>query len=257
MPPGEPSATVQDARRSDEGAAAEQDAVTAVVTSCGRHDLLQQTLESFHLFNTMPVSRLLVVEDGEEVPGEVKTRLESIRIEWISTGRRVGQIAAIDYAYSRVRTPYIFHMEDDWEFYRHHFIERSLAVLKRNPKCLQVWIRAVKDTQKHPVEPLEYEQDGVTWRRLAPEYVFGGYPWHGFSFNPGLRRLRDYISIGGYGRHARFDHANPGAAESSIGKVFRRRDFYAAILADSAGHGYVRHIGRGRHVGAPEGASAT
>lgn len=248
---------LQEARRSDEGAAAAKDAVTVVVTSCRRHDLLKHTLGSFHRFNTMSVRRILVVEDGEDVPGEVRASLDSMQIEWISTGRRVGQIAAIDYAYSRVQTPYIFHMEDDWEFYRHHFIERSLAVLKRNPKCLQVWIRALKDTQKHPVEPLEYENDGVTWRRLAPEYIFGGTPWHGFSFNPGLRRLRDYISIGGYGRHARFDFSNPGAAESAIGKVFRRRDFYAAILADSKGDGYVRHIGRGRHVGAPEEASAT
>jgi len=243
-----------DATSSDKrGAATAGDAITVVVTSCGRHDLLKQTLDSFFAFNTMPVQHVIVVEDGENVPPHLTKTFEDRQVQWISTGCRVGQIAAIDYAYSRVRTPYIFHMEDDWEFYRHRFIENSLAVMKRNPKCLQVWIRAVSDTQRHPVEPLIYDEGGVMWRRLALEYMFEGSPWHGFSFNPGLRRLRDYVSIGGYGRHARFDHLRPGAAESAIGKVFRKRDFFAAILADEKGRGYVKHLGRGRHVGPPDG----
>ena len=254
MPPSDLETFAQAASRTAEGDNA--DAVSVVVTSCGRHDLLQRTLDSFLEFNTSPVEQILVVEDGEDPPSEVKTHLSRRRIEWISTGCRVGQIAAIDYAYSRVRTPYIFHLEDDWEFHRPRFIERSLAVLKSNPKCLQVWIRALTDTQRHPVEPHLYHSDGVPWRRLALEYMFGDQPWHGFSFNPGLRRLRDYVSIGGYGRHARFDFNKPGAAECAIGKIYRRRDFYAAILADEGGLGYVRHIGRGRHVGAPESAVA-
>lgn len=227
------------------------DAVTVVVTSCGRHDLLRRTLDSFYRCNTLPVQRTIVVEDGGEVPGHVRRAYEEREICWLSTGRRVGQIAAIDYAYSHVTTPYIFHLEDDWEFYRPSFIERSLVVLKHNVKCLQVWIRAVSDTQRHPVEPLVYRDDGVEWRRLSLQFKPKVRPWHGFSFNPGLRRLRDYVAVGGYGRHAKFDFAEPGDAESAISKVFRQRDFYAAILADEGGRGYVEHIGSNRHVGPP------
>ena len=36
---------------------------------------------------------------------------------------RQGQIKSVDYAYSMVETPYIFHLEDDWEFYESYFIE--------------------------------------------------------------------------------------------------------------------------------------
>src|SRR5690242_12389323 len=91
--------------------------VTGVVTSRDRHDLLHRALESFFVSNTYPLQKVIVVEDGERSAVKLQEKYQSERVEWISTGRRVGQIAAIDYAYSRVKTPYIFHFEDDWEFH--------------------------------------------------------------------------------------------------------------------------------------------
>lgn len=220
--------------------------ITGVLTSCGRHDLLVATLESFFCHVTGPLDRIIVVEDGPDIPADVRERFASRPIEWVSTGTRVGQIAAIDYAYSRVASPYVFHMEDDWLFYRSGFMERSLAILEANPKCLQVWIRALGDTQGHPVEPHTYVDHGVEWRRLAFGYVLKG-EWHGFSFNPGLRRMQDYVSVGGFGRYIPASGGH-GAPESALSTLYRRRDFYAAILSDSDGAGYVRHIGEGRRV---------
>ena len=225
--------------------------ITGVLTSCKRYDLLSKTLVNFFAMNTAPLEKLIVVEDGPDIPEDVRRGFGKYPVEWISTGRRVGQIAAIDYAYSRVRTPYIFHLEDDWLFHRPGFVEKSLVVLESNPKCLQVWLRSLTDTQRHPVNPHVYCDHGVAWRRMAFDYVLMG-EWHGFSFNPGLRRLCDYVSIGGFGIHTRFDPSKPGLAESAISKLYRKRDFFAAILSDGDGAGYVRHIGRGRHVG-PEG----
>ena len=83
---------------------------------------------------------------------------------------------------------------------------------------------------------------------MALHYEHKG-TWSGFTFNPGIRRLRDYVAIGGYGKHARFAANRPGDAESAISQLYRRHDYYAAILADGGGVGYVRHIGHGRHVG--------
>ena len=229
--------------------------ITAVLTSCKRYDLLGRTLESFFRTNTAPLSAFIVVEDGPDIPDEVRHLHQGRNITWISTGRRVGQIAAIDYAYSRVKTPYIFHLEDDWDFFRAGYIEKSLLLLEAQPKCLQVYLRALTDTQKHPVLPYDYVTEGVEWRRMAYNHVLMG-EWHGFSFNPGLRRLADYVSLGGYGQHTRFDQSQPGQSESTISKLYRKRDFFAAILSDDDGKGYVRHIGKGRHVG-PETESAT
>ncbi len=222
--------------------------ITAVLTSCGRHDLLEETLRSFFETAPAPLKRLIVVEDGPDIPQDVRRKFVGNPIEWISTGTRVGQIAAIDYAYSRVTTPYIFHMEDDWLFYRHGFLEKSLIVLEANPKCVQVQIRALGDLMGHPILDHTRTTRGVEWRQLAYDYFGDEGDWHGFSFNPGLRRLSDYVSVGGYGVHTRFDMAIPWLSESALSKLYRVRDFFAAVLTDDNGSGYVRHIGDQRHV---------
>jgi Glycosyl transferase family 2 len=221
--------------------------ITAVLTSCGRYDLLQRTIHSFLEMNTCPLTRFIVVEDGEPIPSEVTRKFDDSLFSWICTGKRGGQIAAIDYAYGHVKTPYVFHLEDDWEFYVPGFIERSLAILLQEPKCLQVWLRAQDDTNDHPLENEVYQHQSLKWRRLSYNYKNWG-TWHGFSFNPGLRRLKDYELTGGYGAIRAFDFHRPQEAESRIGEFYKERDFYAVLLVDQDGKGYVRHLGDGRTV---------
>jgi len=40
--------------------------VTAVITSCGRFDLLEETLDSFFEFNTYPIKKIIITEDSTE-----------------------------------------------------------------------------------------------------------------------------------------------------------------------------------------------
>ena len=226
--------------------------VTVVVTSCNRHDLLKTTLESFEQFNSFSIDRVLIVEDGP-LPGQLPFNWDrGTPCEWVSTGERVGQIAAIDYVYSRVKSPFIFHLEDDWEFFAANFIEKSMIILLQEPKCLQVWLRAHDDTNNHPIETDEKSSLGVNWREMKLSYVNEWGEWNGFAFNPGLRRLCDYRKSNGYGSLAAFDFEQPGSAESKIGIFYKKLGFFAAILNDNDGHGYVRHIGKGRHVMPPE-----
>jgi len=175
--------------------------ITLVVTSCGRYDLLAKTLESFYRWNTYPVSEVIIAEDWE----------------------REGQVWHIDLAYSRVKTPYIFACEDDWEFYRTGFIEKSLEILEKYPSILQVWLREHNDTNGHPIVKLpqfDCETMKADWGI-----------WGGFSWNPGLRRLCDYQKIGSsylkYGQ------------EHLVSKAYQDLGFHAAILPE----GYVKHIG--------------
>src|SRR6476646_3312769 len=137
--------------------------ITAVLTSCRRHGLLDKTLRSFFATQPTPLKRVIVVEDGPDIPQELRRTFAGEQIEWISTGESVGQIVAIDYAYSRVDTPYVFHLEDDWLFYRAGFLDGSLRVLQGNPKCLQVHLRALKDFSER-VDAYAYSTDGVQWR---------------------------------------------------------------------------------------------
>src|SRR5262249_14060398 len=137
--------------------------VTVVVTSCERHDLLARTMKSFFEFNTHPVGEVIIVEDGKRRPdAEMQSVLRLLSgIHWLNTGKRIGQIGAIDKAYALVRTPYIFHLEDDWEFYAPGFLEKSLMILEKEQDCLQVWLRAHDDTNGHPIKPDLFFTKGV------------------------------------------------------------------------------------------------
>lgn len=100
---------------------------------------------------------------------------------------------------------------------------------------MQVWIRDPSDTNGHPYR----EENGL----LIANYFHKG-TFHGFSFNPGLRRTRDYLSIGSYSKHTSFDRRNPAKSEIEIGKIYHKKGMKAAILPE----GYVRHTGQNRHV---------
>jgi len=227
---------------------AEATGVTVVLTSCGRPDLLAKTLDSFFLHNTFPIADFILVEDGPEALEVAASYPWLGPHQLICTGERVGQIAAIDYAYSRVRTDYIFHLEDDWQFFAGGFIEKSVLLLENHPCCLQVYLRAIRDTNGHPPEWRTRRTGGVAWKRMRSGYrAFGGV-WNGFSFNPGLRRTADYVAVGGYGVH---DPNRPGLhaqAEIELSRLYGRMGMFAAILADRDGQGYVRHTGSGRTV---------
>jgi hypothetical protein len=188
------------------------DEVTLVVTACGRPDLLARTLRSFYAFCCYPLAGTIVIDDA--------------------FGHR-GQVESIDAAYALVKTPHIFHLEDDWEFYRPGFIEASLRILKDFPSILQVWLREPEDTNGHPLE----QRPEFPFRTLI--HNFGD--WNGFSWNPGLRRLEDYKRIAPYMKYWTTDS---GYTEAAIGKVYRDLGYRAAIFPQ----GCVRHIGYGRSL---------
>ncbi len=207
--------------------------ITVVVTSYNRHDLLAHTPGKFPLHETEDrVARILVAEDGDADPSAVCARFGA---EHFRTMERVGQIKLIDQAYARVQTPFIFHLEDDWEFYRPGFMEKSRALLARDPKILLVQLRASNDTGGHPLS------------HSAPDNSFGvmatGYCdcWHGFTFNPGLRRLSDYRLLGGsYEKQPRTTYViakTPTAAlpfEVEASAFYHRLGYRAFILDEAA-----------------------
>jgi len=222
--------------------------ITVVVTSCNRHDLLARTLASFLDHETeRRVARIIVAEDGNADPKQVCQRFGA---EYFCTGERVGQIRLIDAAYARVTTPFIFHLEDDWEFYRSGFMERSRAILETDPLTLNVWLRAWNDTSGHP---LSFSAPDESLGILAFDFC---NCWSGFTFSPGLRRLAEYKRMGnGYaGQRLTLNIvpripalALPYEAEAS---QFYRSLGYHSVILDKGG--YVRHIGADRHVLHPD-----
>jgi hypothetical protein len=205
--------------------------VTLVITSCGRPDLLDRTINSFLLHNTYPIQNTIIIEDGPALT--ISQDLSNINI--IINKERKGQVYSIDKAYSYVTTPFIFHCEDDWEFYKSGFIERSLEILTNNGHILQAWLREQQDTNGHPVE----KREDLSYDLMALDW---GDKWHGFSWNPGLRRLSDYKTIDNYSKYQ--EETLAIGTEAVLNKIYKDLGFRAAILRE----GYVKHIGEGRHI---------
>lgn len=213
--------------------------ITLVVTSCGRLNLLKHTLESFDRFNTAPVREVFITEDaGDEGVRAVIPAHWKDHCTFFVNRPKLGQLASIDLAYEQVKTPYIFHCEDDWEFYRPGFVEDSKTILELRPEILQVWLRNyVYDLQVHS-----------PYIRLGAREVIGGVPcyplisdkpeWQSFSLNPGLRRLKEYrlcAPFAGYG------------GEKALSQRYAELNLTAVTLEGDA----VLHTGFGLHVETP------
>lgn len=214
--------------------------VTLVVTSCGRFDLLRRTLASFDAFNTAPIREVLITEDsGDQAVQECIPEHWREYTRFFVNAPRLGQLRSIDLAYSHVKTPWIFHCEDDWEFYRPGFIEESRTLLEADPQALQVWLRSfAHDLAVHsPYVYLGQRQvvEGI------PCYPVGSRKedWQGFSFNPGLRRLADYQQHAPYAGHD---------GEKELSRRYAAESRHALILENDA----VLHTGFGEHVDIPE-----
>ncbi|CUA94489.1 glycosyltransferase [Pannonibacter indicus] len=207
--------------------------VTICVTSCGRLDLLAETLASFRRFNTG--GTFLIHEDSRDDAIIDEVRRTYPWAEVISSPERMGLMASIDRLYSTATTPYIFHLEDDWQFDGPVNWEAAIEALETNPLISNVLVRAfdeIKEKYRQKSDPLTVA--GADFRVMHgnahPEF-------HGWSSNPGL------ITKALYEEYAPFARNLHDQMSAEIKKSGRR---VAYLLP-----GVARHIGQKRNVTDP------
>jgi len=210
------------------------DEVTVVLTACGRPDLLKQTIESFLEHNKYPIYEWIISEDSgiQDINKELMEKYPTFR--WITAKARRGQIKSIDECYQKVKTPYIFHMEDDWVTYEGGFIEESMKILEADPMISAVMCR------EH--DPRVYEMSDT-----PPRLKCWGN-WGHWSFNPGLRRVTDYRKHfeKGYNAFVTFETTDTLKGEFTVNEFYREKGYKMALTPKTSGH--MRHIGDGRHI---------
>lgn len=224
--------------------------ITLVVTSCGRAALLLKTLETFTQYNTYPLHEAVIVEDGglehDQALLAKVLNLAPEKLRIIKNLHNIGQLRSVDRAYASVKSDYIFHCEDDWEFYQSGFIEESLDILRTDSRLFCVWIRAHNDTNGHPHDSnVNLTTNGNIYYLMALGYRG---VWNGFTLNPGLRRTEDCLITGPYSELP-LAHELKGRTkitESDISIHYQRLGYRAAICSNV--NGYVRHIGQNYHL---------
>jgi len=227
-----------------------ENGVTVVVTACNRPNLLERTMKSFLKFNTHPIARFIIIEDsGAQDINDGSRQLiaehgKGATCDLIYNKTNLGQIQSIDIAYSYVRTKWIFHLEEDWEFYRGGFIEKSMEILEKDPTVVTVWLRAHKNGFIHENgHPVDQTLDMGGYYFMLRNYA---NHWDGFTFNPGLRRMTDYKKVAPFMESCKPYHHKYTAGEWDCSTVYTRLGMRGATPVD--GEGYIYHIGWGQHI---------
>jgi len=207
-----------------------------VLTSCRRNDLLSVTLSSFQKYADIQPDKVYVIEDSDNYEVEEIVRAIYPSAIIINNVPQLGQMKSIRKIYGYSSADYIFHCEDDWEFFRTGFIADSFQLLNVLPKASLVSLRP--RSELHPLEksqPKLVTPEGLQYFTADPT----SHPeWFSYSFNPGLRRRADLYEVSDIDSY-------PSEAEISL--AFKQQGFYLSFLEEPA----VKHIGGGRHVQDP------
>ena len=207
--------------------------VTLVITSCGRFDLLEETLDSFFECNTYPIKKIIITEDsteGKKLENLISQYENKYNFCLIINETREGQLKSIDKAYNEVDTEYIFHCEDDWEFLRKGFIEKSMDMLKEDPKIAVVGLRSREDCSGIPISKENYKaSNGEEYFEILEDV---------FTYNPGLRRKSDHDLFGSH------EKLKDKLYEMELSKFYKDRNYRTIYFKEK----YVEHIGDKRHV---------
>lgn len=230
----------------------DHDFVTFSITTCKRLDLFKKTMNSFLncCLDTYRIDKWLCVDDNssEEDREEMK-RLYPF-FEFIFKGpEQKGHVASMNIIRERVQTPYLFHIEDDWQFFiKRNYISDCLEVLGQNERygqCLlnKNYMETIKDRHliggefKTTQTGLRYYihehyTDQNEFRKKRGNGISCSY-WPHFSFRPSLHRMSVWRLLGSFpDTTAHF--------EMKYAELYKSKGFVSTFLEDI----YCFHIGR-------------
>jgi len=217
--------------------------VTLFLTACNRPTLLKITLDNFLKYNTYPIKEAIIMEDsGLKCINDFVIKLLPFPCKIIYNEKRLGQMKSIENGSKYIKTPYVFHCEEDWEFYNSGFIEESLKILDKDKNVCCVFLRGYEENRIRSGVNIDFtDREGHYYIKanIIPEKNEGGGMRASgvLTFNPGLRRKE--ISL------AKIPYNNT-EDEGTLGYYFCQKGMYGAVTKNK--DGFVRHIGWDNHV---------
>lgn len=205
--------------------------VTLCLTIGNRPEQLRQTLTS--LLSHASFDHVIAVNDFRDEPTNAVFRELCPGGQLVLMGEQMGHHRAADAMYERIRTPYVFHCEDDWWFDSAPDFEAARTLLG-HPQASVVCFRKASDAlhdkpRRHKPMPVVYEgYHGLRLDHLSQH-------WHGFTFNPHFAPLDLWRQLGDFSRFA---------SEKEISQQFRAKGKYVVYADPGACH----HIGDGASV---------
>lgn len=228
--------------------------ITFSITTCKRYDLFEKTMNSFlnccldhHL-----IDEWICVDDNssEEDVEKMKTKYPFFKFMF-KTMKQKGHPESMNIIRNMVKTPYLFHMEDDWQFFsKQNYISNCLEILCDNSKYGQCLInknyietendviiggllRTTESGKKYFIH--EYCETPESHQQFNDKY--GSNPncayWPHFSLRPSLIRTEIFNKIG---------HFNLSTSHFEMDYSYKyKNEGYLSVFLESI---YCCHIGR-------------
>ena len=229
--------------------------ITLTMTSCKRFDLFEKTMNSFincckdiHM-----IDRWFCVDDNssEEDKEKMKEKYPFVDFYFKNLNEK-GHPQSMNIIRDNVTTPYIFHMEDDWQFFnRQNYMTKCLDVLSQNSKIGQCLINKnyAETSRDHNICGGYFKQTSTGLRYYIHEFTlteedkkkfnekYGQVKqcayWPHFSFRPSLFRRKVLDDIGPYNEKVSHFEMEYSCRYNNLGLV-------SAFLEGI----YCQHIGR-------------
>ena len=206
--------------------------LSVALTSCGRFDLLETTLASF--VGHFEAPRILIAEDAGRPAEAAAFAHRHPEVEMRANPARLGQMRSIDSLYAVVKTPYVLHLEDDWEF-------NSSADLSAVTDFLEARDDISVCAVAYRLDP-RYRKSARTETFRGKNYLvwdLDAHPkWFSYSFNPSIARLSMWRELGPFARYA---------TEENLSAACKARGLRIAMIERPIAH----HIGEKRHAHDP------
>ena len=203
--------------------------ITTFVLSCDRLDVLDRTIQSFN--ETKEYVTKMVIVDDSATPGVFQSLVDKYGYycDVICFPKNRSQWWAMDFMVSYCDTDYIFYLEDDWQFLKSGYMQKSKDILVkyRNIGVIDISLRTFEEQgidsyHKEVIDGFHYKK---AWK--ITDYHLHWYGWVG---SPNLKRRDDLILLG---------RVEKWHNEWNIDRKFLGLGFKSVFLEDR----YVVHLG--------------
>lgn len=229
--------------------------ITLTITSCKRFDLFQNTINSFvncckdiHL-----IDEWFCVDDNSSNEDRMAMKAFYPFIKfYFKSPEEKGHPQSMNIIKNYVKTPYTFHMEDDWQFFEtKNYLSDCLEVLGQNPKIGQCLINKnyAEIASDHGIKGGEFKVSSSGLRYYIHQYCVTDkdkedflklhgpgnscFYWPHFSFRPSLLRTKIYSELGDF-------DTNISHFEMDYSYRYVKQGYISAFLEKT----YCIHIGR-------------
>ena len=245
--------------------------ISLIINSCGRLDLLNRTISSFMKYyphSKYPLYEKILIDDcrkKQDAINIINEYLPDFEIMFTEDSlidlrpenhkRKEYRIStAMDKMSKQIITNWIYHLEDDWEFYEYGFIDDAFDIfeysLNHKDKtykysivlCWTMGFSGFVDPKNYPPQNLTelgYGNITIYMMKYPLDKGFGA-----FTFNAGLYPKFIYDFYGPFVKDPVNLYDGKSAHESSISKRMKKQKLHIALTYPPK----CDHIGKGRSV---------